>query len=198
MSEFTEKLRDKWESITPRERRLVAVLGIAIPTVLIVFLGMKISEGLDEREARVAQMRKALGVLQDLRVRGETKQADDVIAELKKGTPIVLETYVGKAADKIQIPRPPVTPGTTVTKDGFTTKTVRFEVRDVTITQAKDLLEALETGSKLVVVTSMTINKKFRDEEKDKLDLKLEVTTYAYENAPAAAGADTAAGSGSG
>ena len=35
MSEFTEKLRDKWESITPRERRLVVVLAVAIPTVLI-------------------------------------------------------------------------------------------------------------------------------------------------------------------
>jgi hypothetical protein len=196
MSEFTEKLRDKWESITPRERRLVVVLAVAIPTVLIVFLGMKIKDGLDEREARVADMRKALNILQDLRIRGETKDADDAIAELKKGTPIELTTYVGKAADKIQIPRPAVSPGNTVTKDGFTTKTVRFEVRDVTITQAKDMLEALETGSKLVVVTSMTINRKFRDEEKDKLDLKLEVTTYAYENAQPA-GSGSAAGSGS-
>jgi hypothetical protein len=196
MSEFTDKLRDKWESITPRERRLVVVLGVAIPTVLIIFLGLKISDGLDNREKRVADMRKALNILQDLRIRGETKEADDAIAELKKGTPIELTTYVGKAADKIQIPRPAVSPGTTVTKDGYTTKTVRFEVRDVTITQAKDMLEALETGSKLVVVTSMSINRKFRDEEKDKLDLKLEVATYAFENAQPG-GSGSGAGSGS-
>jgi hypothetical protein len=195
MSEFTDKLRDKWDSITPRERRLVVVLGIAIPTVLIIFLGLKISDGLDAREHRVHRMRKALNVLADLRVRGEQKQADDALAEMKRTPPIQLETYVGKAADKIAIARPPVTPGSSVVKDGFVTKTVRFEVRDLTVTQAKDLLEALETGSKLVVVTSLSINRKFRDEEKDKLDLKLEVTTYAYENQP---GAGSGSGGGSG
>lgn len=200
MSEFTDKLRDKWESITPRERRLVVVLGIAIPTVLIIFLGMKIGSGLDDREKRVKRERKALEVLSDLRVRGgDQKQTDEALAEMKKGVAIVPETYVGKAFDKISIARPTVTPGTTQNKDGFVTKTVRFEAHDLTVTQAKDLLEALETGSKTVVVTSLTITRKFRDEDKDKLDLKLEVTTYAYENLPGAgSGSGTASGSGAG
>jgi hypothetical protein len=197
MSEFTDKLRDKWESITPRERRLVVVLGIAIPTVLIIFLGTKISGGLDDREHRIRRERKALEVLSDLRVRGgDSKQVDEALIELKKGQPIVPETYVGKAFDKIQIARPTVTPGNNVTKDGIVTKTVRFEVHDLTVTQAKDLLEALETGSKVVVVSALTINRKFRDEDKDKLDLKLEVTTYAYENQPGAGSGSAGSGSG--
>src|SRR5258705_6648306 len=126
MSEFTDKLRDKWESITPRERRLVVVLGIAIPTVLIIFLGHRISNGLDDREHRIDRERKALVVLQNLRISGvgAEKQTDEALAEMKKGTPIVLETYVGKAFDKIQIARPTVTPGTNQTKDGFVSKTV--------------------------------------------------------------------------
>lgn len=178
MSDFTDKLRDKWEGITPRERRLVVLLGIAIPTVLTIFLGLKISDGLAAREHRVQRMRRAVTVLQELRARPQDKPAGDgALAEIT-ATPIVLETYVAKAAEKLSIPTPPVTPGSSVTKENFITHTVRFEVRDLTITQLKDLLEALETGSKRVVVTAMTINRKFRDEDKDKLDVKLEVSTY--------------------
>jgi len=182
MSEFTDKLTDKWESITPRERRLVALLGIAVPVVLTIFLGLRIRDGLDTREHRISRMRKALDVLIDLRARGDQKPVgDDVLAEITT-TPIVLETYVSKAAEKLQIPKPPVTPGSSGTKDGFVTHTVRFEVRGLTVTQMKDLLEALETGSKRVVVTGLTINsRKARDEDKDKVDVKLEVSTYSRE-----------------
>jgi hypothetical protein len=195
MSAFTDKLRDKWESITPRERRLVVVLGIAVPIVLTIFLGLKISDGLAVREARVARMRRAIDVLHDLRGRPKEKPTDDgALAEMDQ-PPIVLETYVAKAAEKLSIPKPPVTPGPAPKKDPFVGKTVRFEVRDLTIQQVKDLLEALETGSKRVAVTSLTINRKFRDEDKEKLDVKLEVTTYSR---PPKEDAGSAAGSGSG
>jgi hypothetical protein len=198
MSDITDKLRDKWEGITPRERRLVVLLGVAVPIVLTVFLGMKISEGLDEREARVKRMRRAVDVLVDLRSRPEAKaDTDDALAEITS-TPIVLETYVAKAAEKLTIPTPAVTPGQTQNREGFVTHSVRFDVRDLTVQQMKDLLEALETGSKRVVITALTINRKFRDEDKDKLDLKLEVTTYSRPADQAgSAGASGSAGTGS-
>ena len=177
MSEFTDRMRDKWESITPRERVLVVALAVAIPVVLVLFLGSKISSGLEDREARIARMRRALVVLADLRARGEQEAPDAALAEMTS-TPVKLETYVANAAKKLQIPPPNVTPRAPVQKDNFWTHSVQFDVRDLTVAQAKDLLQELETGSKLVVVTSLTINRKFRDEDKDKLDLKLEVSTY--------------------
>jgi hypothetical protein len=197
MSEFTERMRDKWESITPRERVLVAALAVAIPVVLLVFLGTKIGDGLDAREARIAKMRKALVVLADLRARGEQEPPDAALAEMT-ATPVKLETYVSKAAEKINITKPNVTPRAPVQKDNFVTHSVQFEVRDLTVYQAKDLLEALETGSKLVAVTSLTINRKFRDEDKDKLDLKLEVSTYSRVPTGGEAEAGSAAAAGSG
>jgi type II secretory pathway component PulM len=178
MSELSDKMRDKWDGITPRERGLVVLLGIAVPTVVIIFLGLKISDGLDARERRISRMRKALIVLSDIRARGgDTKPENDVLAEMTS-TPVTLETYVSKAAEKVQITKPNVTPGSTQNQDGFVVHSVRFDVQSVTVIQMKDLLEALETGSRFVVVTSVTINRKFRDEDKDKLDLKLEVSTY--------------------
>jgi hypothetical protein len=200
MSEFTDRMRDKWESITPRERLLVLALAVAVPLVLVLFLGSRISGGLEARETRIAKMRRALVVLADLRARGEQEPPDAALAEMTS-TPVKLETYVAKAAETIKIAAPNVTPRAPVTKDNFITHAVQFDVRDLTVAQAKDLLEALETRSKLVVVTSLTINRKFRDEDKDKLDLKLEVSTYSRvptEGDAAAGGSAAPAGKGSG
>ena len=196
MSDLSDRLRDKWDSITPRERRLVVILGIAVPTILVIWLGLKISDGLDGREKKVQRMRKALKTLQGLRMQGEVnKPTDDALSQMT-ATLVPLETYVANAADKVGIPKPKVTPHNGPPKDGFVSQAVEFDVRDVTLTQLKDLLEGLETGSKLVAVTSLKIDKRTRDEEKDKLDARLEVTTYA--RAAPAEGGSGSGGAGTG
>ena len=162
--------------------------------VLVVWLGLEISDGLSTRERKVARMRKALVVLQDLRLRGgQEKPDEDVLAQMTT-TLVPLETYVSAAAEKVGIAKPNVTPRPAILKDGFQSQTVQFEVRDVTLVQLKDLLEGLETQSKLVVVTFLKIDRKFREEEKEKLDARLEVSTFARA-APEGAGSGTGSGS---
>jgi hypothetical protein len=182
MPSFTETLRDKWESITPRERRLVVLLGIVAPIVLVIFLGFQIMDGLEMREKRNDRMRQALRVLDGVRAKGEqAKPADDVVA-LMTSEPLDLDSYVDNVAKKVPgVTIPRVGRKTPVNKDGFVHSAVNFEVRDVNVNQAKDFLEALETDSKLVAVTSLTITRKFRDEEKDKLDLKIDLATWSLE-----------------
>ncbi|MEZ4368313.1 MAG: hypothetical protein R2939_18850 [Kofleriaceae bacterium] len=60
MASLTESLRDRWDGISPRERRLVVTLLVALPLTLLIYLGMQISDGLDAIEARNARTRKAI------------------------------------------------------------------------------------------------------------------------------------------
>ena len=191
---FVDTLREKWDGITPRERRIVVIGGGAAVLTIILWLGMSIRDGLTTIEKRNARMQKALDALVDVRAHGIKKpDADDVVATM--GTePLALETYLSKAADQVKITVPSYNPRTPVEKNGFVTKTTQIELRDLTIEQVKDFLEQIETGNKLVQVTSLTVNRNFRD--KDKLDAKLEVSTYA-KVPPQAAGSGSGSGSGS-
>jgi hypothetical protein len=109
---------------------------------------------------------------------------------------VKLETYLGKAADAVKITVPQYTPRTPVQKNGFMAYSVQIELRDLTIQQVKDFLEAIETGNRLVVVTSLTLNRNFRD--KEKLDMKLEISTYAKMADASSAGSGSGSSSGSG
>jgi Type II secretion system (T2SS), protein M len=192
MATVVDKLRDKWEAITPRERRLVVVSGLAAVVITALWLGISIRDGLHKIERRNSRMERALDALQDVRVHG-AKKTDDLVATI--GTePVKLETYLSKQAEQVKITPPSFNPRTPVQKNGFTIYSVSTELRDLSIQQVKDYLEAIETGNKLVQVTSLTVNRNFRD--KEKLDIKLEISTYAkIAEQPAGSGS---AGSGSG
>ena len=62
MSAITDKARDFWDRISPRERRMVLIAGIAAPITIAIWLGLSIRDGLVEMEARNDRMRKALTV----------------------------------------------------------------------------------------------------------------------------------------
>ena len=68
------------------------------------------------------------------------------------------------------------------TRNGFVTNSVSVTLEDLSIEQLKTFLSTVETNSKVVMVTHIDLRRDFRD--KAKLDVNLEVSTYAKE-APA-------------
>lgn len=182
MSAISDKARDFWDRISPRERRLVMIAAIAVPVTLAIWLGLSIRDGLVDMEKRNAQSRKALTVLADLRARGEThRKVDDVISMM--GTePLSLPTYLDNAAKKASFTLKSTTPHPPVTRNGFVTNSVSCSLDDLTIEQLKTFLMEVEMGSKFVAVTHIDLRRDFRD--KEKLDVALEVSTYSKE-APA-------------
>lgn len=187
-----DTIRDKWDSITPRERRMVVLLGVSAIAVLIAWLTLGIIDKLDAMEAENARMRKALDVLADYRIRGRADPGTNG-PEVPRD-PVKLESYLDKAAQKVGIKVPSYKPRTPQPKNGFTAHTVELNVNGLTIAQVKDFLEAIESDNRLVAVTALTMKRNFSD--KTQLDLKLEVTTYS--NPAAAPPATPAAGSGTG
>ena len=195
MSTVSDKARDFWDRISPRERRLVVIAAIAAPITIAIWLGLAIHDGLGAMEARNDKARKALGVLADLRTRGATaaSQIDDVVATM--GTePLSLDTYLTNAAKKAKFDlKSTITPHTPQPKNGFVTNTSSLRIDKLTIQQVKDFLMEIETESKTVAVTKLKLDRDFRD--KDKLTLDIEVSTYSKDK-PAKEPEGSGAGSG--
>jgi type II secretory pathway component PulM len=180
MSAVSERARDFWDRISPRERGLVLVAAVVAPLTLVIWLGLAIGDGLSSMQARNDKTRRALTVLADLKARGGPKQpADDLVAGMPV-EPLSLETYLSNAATTAGFVLKGTTPRTPVARNGFTTASVSLNVNDVTIDQLKKFLQEVETKSKYVSVTRMEISR--RDYKgKDKLEVSLEVSTYARE-----------------
>ncbi len=183
MSAISEKARDFWDRISPRERRLVLIAGVAAPITIAIWLGLSIRDGLVDMEARNQKTRKALAVLVDLRARGDVHAAkgDDAVSMM--GTePLSLPTYLDNAAKKAQFTLKSTSPHPEDKRNGFVTNSVSCSLDDLTIDQLKTFLMEVEMGSKVVAVTHIDLRKDFRN--KDKLDVNLEVSTYSKEPPP--------------
>ncbi len=175
----SDRARDFWDRISPRERKLVILLAVCVPIVLAVFLGFQIKDGLGNIEARNAKMRRALVVLTDLRARGPIQPEDDVVATMGV-EPLSLDTYLRNAATKAGFPiKSSITPRNPVTRNGFVTNSVQLNLDDLELEKLKAFLQEVETASKVVVVTSLDVKRDFKD--KKLVDARLEVTTYSKE-----------------
>jgi type II secretory pathway component PulM len=179
MSAVSERARDFWDRISPRERGLVMLGAVVAPLTLVIWLGLAIGDGLSSMQARNDKMRRALAVLADLKARGPRQPVDDVVAGMPV-EPLSLETYLSNAATTAGFVLKGTTPRTPVTRNGFTTASVSLSVSDLNLEQLKKFLQEIETKSKYVAITRMEITR--RDYKgKDKLDASLEVSTYAKE-----------------
>lgn len=184
-----DRVRDKWESITPRERRMVVLLGVSFVIIMVLYVALAIKDELDALEARNAKARTALHKLTAYKAAAKVAPGGDPTAVI--GTePVKLESYIFEAGTAAKVTVPGVTPRSPVTRGRFTVHSAVVDVRDLTITQVTDFLSALETNSRAVAVTSLTIRRNFRDAEK--MDLSIEVSAYsrAAENAGAEADGD--------
>lgn len=185
---INDRLRDFWDRISPRERAMVLVLGVAVPVGLALWLGFSIHDGLVAMENRNDQTRKALDVIADLKVRGTPAPAADVVKIPDE--PLALETYISQAAKKNSLTfKGSIDSRPKVTHNGFVTMTVSCALDNITTEQLKGFLAEVER-EKVVYVTHLTVRRDFSD--KKKLDATFDVSTYA--NAPkAGAGSGSAA-----
>ena len=192
MSTISDKARDFWDRISPRERRLVVIAAIAAPLTIALWLGLAIHDGLDAMEMRNDRTRKALEVVEDLRARGGAHQANDDVVATMGTDPLSLDTYLTNAAKKAHFElKGSISPRQPVTRNGFVTNTSTLSLDRISIEELKDFLQAVETDSKVVAITHLDMRRDFRD--KDKLDVNLEVSTYSKE--PASKGDGTGSGS---
>jgi type II secretory pathway component PulM len=188
MSAISERARDFWDRISPRERGLVMIAAIAAPVIIVIWLGLAIGDGLANMEARNERTRKALTVVADLKLRGPRQPADDLVAGMPV-EPLALETYLTNAATTAGFQLKGTTPRNPITRNGFVTNSVTLNVNDLTLEQLKRFLQEIETKSRYVAVTHLDITRR-EYKGKDKIDASLEVSTYARESLKKPEGGD--------
>lgn len=194
MATLSERARDFWDRISPRERVMVLALGLAAPIILALWLGLNIADGLAAKEKSNQQMRKALLVLADLKARGLDTGPKNNVVETMGTEPLSLDSYLDDAAKKAGFTLKGTTPRPPAPKNGFVTTTVQCSVKELPIDQLRKFLQEIEQGSPVVMITKLEIKRNFR--EKEKLDATLEVSTYSKEPPPKGEGKGSA-GSGS-
>lgn len=175
-----DKAREFWDRISPRERMLVVLLGVAAPITLVLWLGFSIHDGLEAIESRNDKTRHALDVLADLHARGAPVAApvDDVVATMGS-EPLPLDPYLNKAAQKAGLVLKSTRPRPIVTRNGFVTTSVSFELEPLGIEELGAFLKEVETQSKVVFVTHLEVTR--NRGKPDKVNAQLDVSTYARE-----------------
>lgn len=186
-------LRDRWERMVPRERKLVILLGVTFVVCIVGWIGFTVSDGLAAIEKRNRMARSALSAIETHRATGGAKAAAEVVAI--PAEPVDLSTYVEGIVREIGVPSPAYPAAKLTEKGKFTESTMRIALKDLSVVQLKDLLEKLESKSKVVVVRELKVKTSFRD--KEKLDVDLSISTYHQKGAAPAAEAG-AAGEGGG
>jgi hypothetical protein len=183
-------VRDRWERMAPRERMLVAALGVTFGICMIAWVGVRVSTGLGAIEKRNERARVALEALAR---QAETKgTAARVEAPVQiPDQPLVLSSYVEDIVREVKAQSPAYPAPKPVVRGKYTESQMRLTFKDLTIYQAKDLLEKLETTSKLVVVRELKIKRTFRDNQK--VDLDLLIGTFHEPKLAPAAGATAGA-----
>lgn len=181
MSAVTDRAKDFWDRISPRERKLVMLAAIAAPITIAIWLGLSIQDGLGNMELRNDRMRRALAVLADLKARGPVNSPEDDILKAMGPEPLSLDTYLDNAAKKAGFPLKGTVPHNPVTRNGFVTTSVSINVDDLELDKLKTFLQEIETMSKIVVITTLETTRDRRD--RTKVDAKLVVTTYSLDKA---------------
>ena len=177
---LVDGLREKWERWTPRERRMVVLLGATFVLFAVGLVARQIISGLSTLEEKNAKTRAALKLL-------EENREDLIAARSKAGAEMSvfdaevppLATYLEGIATElgIQIPESTEKPG--VPKGKFSERLVEVKLKNITLAELAEFLRRVETNSPAVVTQRVLVMKSaFGTPEKlDSADL----TIAAYE-----------------
>lgn len=170
---LSDRARDFWDRISPRERKLVVFFTFTIPLAGAIWLGLSIRDGLLSMEARNDQHRDALEVVAKIKAAGGPSEEPGVKIP---DAPLALQSYVLKAFDKTGLKNKGSIDQRAVTKNGIVTTTVSCAVEDISTDQLKAFLTEIETAEKVVAVTHLDIKRDRRDSKK--IDATFEISSY--------------------
>ncbi|HTM21366.1 MAG TPA: type II secretion system protein GspM [Kofleriaceae bacterium] len=175
----TDKLRERWERITPRERMLVMLLGGGLVVVLLAWVWLTISGGLDDLAAKNEQKRDALRQLDRYR-RDKAMGLSETSAPKVEipGQPIELESYLERISKDVGVQIPKYNNQPEGTKGNYTQVSTKVQIQELDIAQLKDLLSRIETGGGGVVIVDELHVKRGFSQGNDKLQATLVVSTF--------------------
>jgi Tfp pilus assembly protein PilO len=193
-----EQLRGRWESMAPREKRLVLALGVTAVVCVLGFVWLRVSGSLSRLEEKNATARNALRLIAEhqdeiLDKRNSPDDPERMIPE----TAQPLQTYLeGLATQAGNMTIPTSTERPAVVKGKYRELSVDISLHGVSLDQLSKFLRLVETSAPAVVSTSLRIHPYVSAH--DKLDVDLTISAYEKAKATdkAKGGKDTAADAG--
>ena len=88
-----DQIRDKWQAITPREQRMVLLLGVSFVLVMIIYVALEIRDGLGTLEAKNQKARRALAALTAYKSQAQSTGPSDDPVNLITDEGIKLEIF---------------------------------------------------------------------------------------------------------
>jgi hypothetical protein len=176
--EQLDRLRDRFERLSQRERTMVSALGVTFVVLLTLIVGFLITDGLSSLEGRNAAMRQALKDLdthRDSYLRARSKSAQ-METRLGHGD-MKLGTYVEQAAKEVGVDVPETNDRAPAPAGKqWVERAVDLRLQHVKLDQLANFMKKIETGPNLVVVTALNI--RTRDDKHQDLDVEMTVSTY--------------------
>ena len=167
--------RDRWDRMNTREQRLVLVLGITLVICIVAALVAKIQGGMEDLEKSNAEARKALRSLAIYRNAKARSEGSGAGVEIPKKA-VELDSYLENIISELELASPTYPALKVVQVGTYEELSFAIQIKGLSIQNLTQLLEKIESGSKLVVVKELNIDRNFRD--KEKLDLDFTVATY--------------------
>lgn len=175
MAATLEGLRDRWERMNPREQRLMTALGITLVFCLIAAMVFSVQDGMEELAEKNEQSRKALRALKAYRAAKAREGADAVAVKIPEEAES-LDTYIEGIIKELGLESPTYPKLKVDPKGSYVEKTFTLSLKKLSIEELTGFLERVETGSQVVVVKALEVERHFRD--KEKLDVEVTIATY--------------------
>ena len=181
LRERIDYIKTSFQAMTPRERALITGLGASVGLVVLLVLWYFVADGLDQRAERVAEMRRAIDILDSKgdELRSARMMKAKVDARIEVGAVPMLQAHLDKIAKDVGLD---VKEYKTL-KDRFLDKKERYRERSVRLTllgvdldTLTKFMDRIEGGRYLVMVTQLRIQT--RPGQPDKLDVEMVVSTY--------------------
>jgi hypothetical protein len=177
-----QRLRDRWERLSSRERTMVGAMGVTFVLMVTLIVGFVITDGLSTFEEKNSDMRQALRDLDThrqsyLAAKNKLQQVEARIGH----NSIQLGGYLEQAAKEsgVEIPESNDRQPTAAGKQ-YLEKSNELRLKAVKLDALGKFLKHVETGPNLVVVTALNV--RTRDDKHEDLDVEMTVSTY--EHAP--------------
>jgi type II secretory pathway component PulM len=172
-----EALRDRWENMAPREKRLVLALGVAVVASVFGFIGLQIRSGLNDLDSKNSQTRYALRLIDEHQEEVYAKRdATDNPEHRIPDSAQPLATYLDGIATQVGVTIPESSERPAVTRGKYHELSIDVKLHGVSLDQLAKFLKLVETNGQAVVTQRLYVKPYISAH--DKLDVELTIAAY--------------------
>ena len=164
--------------LTPRERVMVTLAGVAVALFVVVMISFRLQSGIRARELRLEEKGKALGQVGVLAGGYKRVQAERSAMEARlKGPHTPLLSHVSQTGSSLGVEVTDLRPvGAPVETDGVTEESVEVNLPRIDFVKLARMLQGLERGQGLVKVRRLRLST--RNDDPKLVDATVVVATY--------------------